>query len=532
MKRIVSLLLVFVLILAGCGSGSSENVFRYADIEVEGVDISKSSYSQTFQLFSDVYAGLYTVDGNGELQNDMVTETIISDDELVYTFKLREDSNWVDQNGEVKGAVTANDYVYSWQRTVAPETESGYSFIFEPVKNGAAAAAGEVDVTELGVKAIDDYTLEVTLEAPTPYFESMMAFQTFYPQPKEAAALYGEEFATNYDKTWYNGPFTPTEFDKTYNIKLVKSDSFYDKDKVQLDGVEIRTLNESDAIYNAYNSGELDYVTIANPELYEKHKDEVKEFMTGYVYYMSFNNENLDPKLREALALGLDREGLTKSLYGDIYTPVEYLIPSDLTPVAYDGVEYRDIAGDSLTKYDPEKAKTLLEEYVKEKGLGSVSDISITYLTTDTSGGTKSAEAVKAHYEQTFGITVETNIQASASYRELRNNGEFDINVQAWGPDYADPSTYMGLWQSALIGTLNGPRYNSADYDKAYAEANKITDVTERFEAFAELEKSFIETNSIAPFYQRKDAYLINEKYTRPTNLLFKMSDRYISINE
>lgn len=540
MKKLIVLLMSAIFILTGCGSSSSGTegtTFVYADAPIEGLDISMSTYQQTFQIFADIYEGIYEVNGEGELVLSGAEEVTVSDDGLVYTIKLNEDAVWVDNTGEEMGPVTAHDYVFSYQRTVDPATGSGYSYIFEPIKNASAIIAGEMPVTELGVKAVDDYTLEITLERPTPYFTSMLAFQTFYPQPVEASEQYGDDFATGAEYTWYNGAYYPSSYDKEYEIVMDQNPSYHGE-AGDVEQVIMKVQEDAETAYNMYNSGELSMVKITNPDYYEIHTEDgtIEDRLTGYMYYMYINvdpdratsNENL----RYGLAYGFDRDTIAQQAYGGINQTITYLVPDGMTPAAYEGLEYRDYADEDLITYDKEKADQYFDAYMAEMGYTSRDQIEVTFLINDSSGGKKLGEALQGFYQQTFGITVNVDVQPMQSYITKKNEGDFDMTISGWGPDYSDPTTYLGLFKSDAIGTLNTARYDNPEYDAAYDEAAKIVDPEARFEAFAELEKQVVESGAVVPFYQKNEPVLIADGYTVPYHLFLKVPHKYVTYTE
>ncbi len=539
MKRLLAALSVLVLLLAGCGSSSSAT-YRYPTMEVEGMDVVKGSYSQSFQLWEDIFSGLYRVDDKGELVTEIATGYTVSDDETVYTITLDTDHYWVDNTGaiaQVDGVdqyVTANDFEFAWKRAVDPQTAAGYSFIFEPIKNASAIIAGEVDKDELGVKALDEQTLEVTLEQPTPYFTSLLSFGTFYPVSEAAITQFGDDYGMSETTTWYDGPFYVNSYDSGYEIALLKNTNYPKADQVQLEAVNYRTMEDTTAQFNAFQSGEVDYTPYPTKEDYAAAISDgsATDALTSYMFYVYFNNSDSsilsDSNLRHALYYGFDRDSIVENLYGDKNDPIEYIIPRDLTTSSY-GMEYRDFAEDSYVSYDPELATEYLNKYMSENGISDASTISLDYLTSDTEAGKKTAEAIKAQYEQTLGIQINITTMPSLSFYDAVDSGNFDIQVGGWGADYADPSSYFSIWQTSSIGQVNGAHYSNEAYDEAYLEANAITDPEERMQAFAELEQMLSDDAVFVPFYQKNEAYGESENFTSHHLLFQKVSNMYTS---
>ncbi len=534
MKKILTVLLAFVLVLTGCGA--SDSYVQTVSAPIETLDPKDASYSQTFGLFADIYTGATIVNGDGEIANGAATNIDVSEDGLTYTITLRDDMKWVDNTGAEMGSVTAGDYEYAYKRMVDPANASVYSYIFEVIENANEIIAGDMDADKLGVTAVDDTTLEIKLDHVAPYFESMLAFGSFVPQPEAAIEQYGDEYGTEADTTWYNGPYYVTSYDPTYEVLVRKNESYYDADQVSVETINYRLNEDSNSRYLAFLNGEVDFAEITTPEDYKDAKDQgiIEDVLTAYSFYAVLNNNESsvtsDEDLRLALAYGFDRDTILESVYGEINSSIEYLIPADVTTTAYDGVEYRDYAGDSLTTYDKDKADEYFDKYMDKMGYTERSQIEIEFLNSDSGQGQKLAEAVQSSYLQTFGITVNTTVQPFTQYVDSRASGAFDMYIQGWGPDYADPSTYLSLWQSSQIGIQNYASYSDDAYDKLYAEANAELDTDKRFEEFAELEKMLVDSGTVIPFYQKNNPIVESEGTYAPQHLFMKISHQFLEV--
>ncbi len=533
MRRILASILVLVLALTGCSSDS--DTFTYAvNQSIETMDPVDASYSQTFQLYANIYLGPEQINGNSELIPGMATSVEVSDDQLTYTIKLRDDVHWVDNTGSDMGVVTANDYVYGYQRMVDPANASIFSYIFEIVDNATEIIAGEMDPSELAVTAVDDYTLEIRLDHVAPYFESMLAFGSFVPQPQAAVEQYGDEFGTSPETTWYNGAYYVTEYDPDYIVSLEKNPMYINADNVTIENLDFRLNEDSSSRYNSFLNGELDYAEITSPEDYNQGKEDgvVNDKLTSYSYYAVLNaredavTSNLN--LRKGLAYGFDRETIVEGVYGDINQPIEYIIPADLTTASYDGVDYHDYSSDSLITYDVDQANKYFDAYMEDMGYTDRSQIEINLLASaDATGNSKFAEVVQSSYKQTFGITINLTVQPFEQFIESKKSGAFDMYLQSWGPDYADPSTYLGLWQSSQIGSQNYSGYSNPEYDALYEQAVAETDVDKRFEEFAELEKMIVDDAVAIPFFQLNSPYALTDGYTMGFDSFNQISNEF-----
>lgn len=536
MKKITGLLFMFILVFSGCSSGTSdENVFIYPTKEVESMSILSSSYGDTFQFLTDIFTGLNQINADGKTVPGVAESVDKSADGLEYTFHLRDDAKWYDENGEEMAQVTAHDFEFAWKTMVDPASKSSYAYIFDVIKNAQAITAGDKDVDELGVTATDDTTLKVTLEYPAPYFESLVSFGAFYPIPEKAYKEFGDDWGQSASTTWYNGAFYPTEYDKSTVIKLAKAPLYFDADAVELNGVEYRKMEDTDLAYNSYNAGEISYAKIPTKEEYDTAKDDgtAHDKLTGYVYYLSLNQKDgitTDKTLREALAYGLNRDEISASYVGQ--EPIDYFVPKDLTPVAYDGKEYRDYAKDEYIPYDVDKAKQALDEYMKANNISDPADIELTLLANDTPAAKAVSTTIQSTFKQNLGITINVDTQPTTSYREKRNNLDYDLLLGAWGADYADPISYLGIFDSANIGSYNPGGYDNPEFDKKLNEVAKVQDVDKRFEMLADMENQILaEDYAIIPIYQLSEPYLIDDHFTVGYSLFNNISNQFTKIN-
>lgn len=289
----VGLLSTVVLGLAACGggdkkdAGSSESSSKATSEEtldekqVFTVNVLQEMPTADLSLNTDVigsvalnnvYEGIYRLGESQEPEPAGATEKAeVSEDGLTYKVKLREDAKWSDGK-----PVTAKDYVYGWQRTVNPETASEYAYLHEIVKNGAAITAGEKPVEELGIKAVSDYELEITLEKAAPYFDYLLAFTTFMPQRQDIVEKYGKEYTTSSEKAVYNGPFTLANFDgpgTDTEWSYVKNPEYWDKDTVKLDEIKVSVVKEASTSLNLYDDGQVEEIQLSGELAQQKAGD-------------------------------------------------------------------------------------------------------------------------------------------------------------------------------------------------------------------------------------------------------------------
>jgi len=287
------LILALSLVLSGCGQKTTADGKKYLrlaqDVELASMDQHVATDGLSFETIAATIEGLYSMDKDGNLIPAIALSDEASEDGLTYTFKLREDAKW--SNGDL---VTAKDFVFSWRRLVDPATASEYNFIADVagLKNAAKITSGELPKEELGVEAVDEYTLKVTLERPTPYFRSLTAFGPFAPLNEKFVTEKGDKYALEPGDLLSNGPFKMVEWNKGYGYKLDKNSDYYDASNVKIDGLEYRIIKDSQTAALKFDSNELDVVKLS-AELVDKYKSKPSftQIGAGYVWYMAFNQE-------------------------------------------------------------------------------------------------------------------------------------------------------------------------------------------------------------------------------------------------
>lgn len=520
MKKFLSLLLVGALsvsMLAGCGKtteevkkdGSktedktAEKVYkRYSSSDIPSLDVNIATDSESSLVQGNVTEGLFVLGENDVPVNGVAESYEVSEDGLHYTFKLREDAVW--SNGT---KVTANDFVYSWRRLADPKTASEYQFMASTAafKNNVQVMSGELAPEDLGVTAKDDYTLEVELEIPVPFFISLITFSNFLPINQEFAEAQGENFGTSIETTIYNGPFVLSSWEPEYEYVLSKNDTYWDKDSVKLDKVVTRIIKETSAAVNMYETGELDRVLLT-AEFVDQYK-ESEEFMKlpkATVFYLEvnqgrepFNNVNA----RKAVAMAFDKEFIADELLNNGSIAADYLVPQGLA-VSPEGKDFREGTG-TYNSFDVEKAQEAWEKAKQEIGKDT---FEIELLTYDSESSRRVSEYLQGQLEANLpGLKVKLNQQPFKNKLAIAIAKDFDFNFAGWGPDYADPMTFLDMWLSD--SGHNNISYNNPKYDETVI-SSKLGELAskpaERWIALQEAERILLEDDAtLVPIYQR-----------------------------
>ncbi|GGF17670.1 peptide ABC transporter substrate-binding protein [Halobacillus andaensis] len=489
-------------------SSAEQEITVTAKSEISSMDPSLITDTVGFQWAGETLEGLYRLDEEGNLSEGIAVDSSVSDDGLTWTFDLRDDAEW--SNGD---PVTAEDFVFAWQRAVNPDTGSEYGpyFLGGVIKNAQAIADGEAELDELGATAVDDHTLEVELEQPVPYFESMTVFVTFMPLNKSFVEEHGEDFGTEAEYTLANGPFEMTSWDHEEGWTVEKNESYWDADTVQLEAVNAQVIKEISTGVNLYESGDLDQTEL-NAEFVDEYKT-TEDFNVAekpYLYFFKFNQEanealaNVD--VRKAISYAIDRQALVDTILNDGSVPAEGYVPSNFVNMPDSEEDFRDAQG-PLVEYDEDKAKEHWEAALEELG---TEEVEIELLGDDT--GTVSN--VLAYYKEQLetvldGLSINV-VEVPFNERVERDqNSEFEIEAATWGPDYVDPNTYLNMYLTD--GQNNNMNYSNEEYDALIEQANGeyAQEPDQRFETFLEAERLLLEEDAaVAPMYQDSKAQL------------------------
>lgn len=483
--------------------------------EVASLDTAIATDMVSFGVLNQIYEGLYRVDETNTAQPAGAADLAeVSEDGLTYTIKLREDAKW--SNGD---PVVAGDYVYAWQRLIKPETASEYAYLFEPVLNAADITAGKKDATELGIEAISDYELKITLAVATPYFDSLLAFPSFFPANQKAIEEFGNDFATTSEAAYYNGPFTLSEFDgpgSDTEWTYVKNDTYWDKDSVKTDQIDVLVIKEASTGLNLFQDGQLDDAIITGELAQQFREDEsYTPDKIGRTIYVEMNQKLEDQpfgnaNFRKALSYVVDNEVVATNILGDGSTPSTGIVPTEL---ASNPETKKDFAAESGVhkSFDVEKAKEYLEKAKKELNQDS---FKFEILTDDNEATKKIAEYLQGTFKENLGVetTVTPVTKPIRLERTGRDKSDFEMVVTAWGADYADPSSFLDLF--ATDSPYNRGFYSNEAYDKLIKEAatTLATKPAERWATFLEAEKLLLADDAaVIPVYQLTEGHLRNQ---------------------
>lgn len=519
-KKVFAALLATAMVgtmLAGCGTpgsksggdggNSDEKVFRYStSTEPTTLDPTKSNSIPDNEVQHALTESLVRNTG-GEVYPGVAESWEVSEDGLTYTFHLNPDAKWSD--GE---QITAQDFVYSWQRLMNPDTAAPYAFIGEYIKNGLAVEKGEMDPSQLGVVAQDDTTLVVTLERPTVYFLSMIGAQAqFAPLRQDIVEEYGSDFAADYEKNVYSGPYVLTKSSDNQWF-FEPNEEYWDRDSIKMDRVELNYVQNPDTAVAMYEDGELDYVQLPSASI-SAYEGKDNTFLNGNVDYFYFNvggdcPELANKNMRLALNYALDRNKYNQLVNSGYYKPSTGLVFSGLTGIESTYGEESTLEGYPLDG-DDAKAKEYLNAALSELGYSDPSEVTLTLTTTDTESAKKQAEVCQEMWNKALGINIEIEQITYAECLSRQGSGDFEIIWAGWGSDYDDPYSYLELFMSSSSYNYSG--FKNDEYDALMTATQTETDNAKRMDLMHQAEQILIDEGAFLPQAEREIHYLLNE---------------------
>lgn len=512
LNKILAMLLALVMVFsfAACGGGESGDgriLNVHVTAAIESIDPALTSAGDDFEVIGTMVEGLFQCDASGAAIPGMAETYEKSKDGMTWTFHLR-DAKW--SNG---AEVTADDFVYAWQRAMALPAE--YASLFETagIKNASAIYSGEMDATELGVYAKDDKTLVVEFDVPCAFFDTLMFFPVFYPLNRAFVEECGDLYGSAPEYYLSNGPFVLSEYTPAATeFKMLKNENYYDADKVALAGLTYKVILDSQQAYNAFQQGELD-VCVLSSELADILKDD-KEFLateSGYLWYMSPNVSKggamANLNIRKAIGMAFDKDAICNNILRNGSVPADFCIPIGLA-TGPDGKDYRESSGILFNQYNVEEAKKLWAAGLAELGTDSVE---LTLIFDDEESIKLVAEFIQQELQTNLeGLSITLQPYPKKQRSDLMKAHDYDIGLCRWGPDYADPLTYLDLWTDGY--THN---YGAWHSDKYMEILNKIktveyaVDAEARWDLIKQAEQIIADESVILPVYQNCNASLV-----------------------
>lgn len=494
------------------GSGGTLNMRN--TMEPTSLNTLLATYAYDFTPINAMIECLYRDDENDVPQPAGAETVDISDDKLVYTFHLREDATW--SNGD---PVVATDYEFAWQQALNPKVASDYAYMLYFIHNAEPYFNGKVEWSEVGVKVIDDYTLEVTLDNPLPYATDLFAFPTLAPiNQKFYEEVGADKYATDAEYFCCNGMYELTEWSHNSQIVFQKREDYWNADAVGPDEIVYKIITDSQAGLNSYLSREIDYTDLDSGEVVQQ--AEAAGFEVGVKparssYYLIVNTEDefmSNQNLRLALAYSIDKQALVDTVYQNDNQPMTSFTPPAIMG-ANDSSFQEALVAERGEMYpgsgDLEKAQEYLQAALEELGC-TVDELNLSIDCADDSLRRNCATFLQEQWRQNLGIeNITVNSMQTKQVSANRQSGDYCMSLGGWSPDYNDAINFLDLW--VTDGGNNDSFWSNEEYDNLIAQATAEADEEVRQQYLFDAEEILAAEMPIIPLYWQCQNYSYNK---------------------
>ncbi|CAB4324987.1 peptide ABC transporter substrate-binding protein [Brucella sp. 191011898] len=519
------ILMTGICLMALNSAASAQTVLnRGNDTDPATLDQHHTSTVSENRVLRDLYEGLLAQNAKGEAIPGAASSWDISEDGKVYTFHMRDGAKW--SNGD---PVTAGDFEFSFRRIMDPKTAAGYASVLYAIQNGEEVATGKMPVDQLGVKALDDKTLQITLKSPAPYFLELLTHQTGFPVNKKAVEKFGDKF-TLPGNLVTNGPYQLVSFVPNDKIVMKKNPNYWDTENVKIDTVNWMPFEDRSSCMRRFEAKEVDICSDVSAEQMDYVKKNLsKEFrLAPYlgIYYVDIKGEPSsklrDPRVRRAISLAADREFMADEVWRGVMLPAYSMVPPGIANYVKDAPKLDFADEDILDRED--KAKELLKEAGVEPNTLSVT------LRYNTSENHKNTMAAFANMLKNIGINAKLDeVEGTTYFNYLQEKGMFDLTRDGWIGDYNDPNSFLELYTTDNY--FNYAEWSNKDYDALMDKSAVTTDLAERAKILAEAEEILLKEGAIVPLmYYSSTALVADRVQGYDDNLMNSHGTRWLSV--
>lgn len=496
---------------AGAFPGTTDEDTVVLDITTEPVEMNSILVCDAvaMSILSHCMSGIARLDKNDEPVADLAEKWDISADNTKYVIYLKQNAKW--SNGE---PVTAKDFYFAWVTQMKPDTGAFMaSFLYENIKNGEAFYNGQADESELGIKVRDDYTLEIEWSHPMTDGLFLLALPMYFPMNQKAYEEIGAaEYGKDADKMVTNGAYRLTEWTHDDHMMLERWDDYYNASDIRIPKVKLAMIGDTNTRLNAFTTGEIDLCNIYSEQIAQvKDKDEkaIHTYIDGGTWYLGFNMENeylANENIRKALAYSIDTQSLLDNVIADGSVAADGLVPE---MIAGAGEKSYASARGSLFAYDLENAKKYMELALEELKIAAA-DIKLTLDVVDTSYSQNQAAYIQQQWKTNLGIDVTINAQAWKALQEAKENGDFNISIEANGPTENTAMTFLEYFASDNVNNMG--KYSNPEYDRLLADADEQGDAGKKQELMIQAEKLLLDDMAMGPLYFTCTTYAVSDK--------------------
>lgn len=514
LKKITAagLLTASALVLAACGQQKSsqsqtKQVLNWTEsAQISTQDPSLTTDSTSFQALLNTQEGLYRLDKKQKPQLALAKSAKVTDGGKTYTFVLR-DAKW--SNGQ---AITANDFVYSYRRSLNPKTKSSMAFYLYQIVNAEAINAGKKPVSSLGVKALSKNKLQIKLVRPVSYFKLLLAFPLFFPENQQFIEKVGSKYGTAAKYTISSGPFKLTKWTgSNKQFTLVKNQNYWDKKNVKLDKVNETISETSSTAYNLYQAGKLDETYLTGEQVkankgkstfYDRPASAIQRLELNRKKVKAFNNFNI----RRALSLAIDRESLAKVL-SDGSVAAKGFVPSGMgnNPTTGEAF-YKEAYVKEAVSYNLKEAKKYLAKGYKELGIKS---LNLNLTVSDTDSAKQVGEFLQSKLGELPGVKITVTILPYTTLITRQSAGNYQLTIKNWQAILGDPINFLDVFEKDSSYNTSG--FASSKYDQLLNEAENVygNKPVQRWKRLVAAEKLLMNEQGTIPLIQTAKPQLV-----------------------
>ncbi len=516
-------------LLIGASSALAETILHRGNAgEPQTLDQAQTSINIEAFILKDLYEGLTIYDAAGKIVPGAAESWTLSDDGTVYTFKIRADAKWSDGS-----PVTAEDFVFSFKRVEDPKTAAKYANILYPIKNAEKLNKGEGKLDDLGIKAVDEKTLEITLERPTPFFLELLAHQTALPVSKASVEKNGADFVKP-GVMVSNGAYTLQSHVPNDSLIVVKNPNHWDAANTKIDKVVFYPIDDQAASVRRFEAKEMDLAFNFSADQLERLKksygEQVHVSPTLATYYYTFDTREApysDVRVRRALSMSVDRDFLAKEIYSGSQVPAYSMVPPGMD--SYGEPAKADFASMSQLDREDEALKLM-----KEAGYGEgAKPLSIEIRYNTNPNHERVATAIADMWKTTFGANVSlVNLDVASHYGYLQEGGKYNVARAGWVADYADAENFLNLSVSSNT-TFNYSKFNNAEFDALMKKSYDEKDPAARSKLLHDAEAILMKEQPVAPLLTQADLWLVSDRVKGwEDNAANEHLSRFLSVSE
>ncbi|MDR2760080.1 MAG: peptide ABC transporter substrate-binding protein [Spirochaetaceae bacterium] len=523
----MGLVLLAVLALMSCGGKSGETTQQSAATQITAVfgsepntiDPALNSAVDGAIYLSHAFEGLYKYVDNGRGRAEAAPgqaaeapqKTVNPDGTVVYVYTLRDNLKWSDGK-----ALTAADFVYTWQRLVDPSTAADYNYMIDMVQNANEIMAGEKDKSELGIRAVNDKTLEITLTYDCPFFDEIACFPAAFPVRQDVIESAGDQWTFSPSTYISNGPYRMKEWVHNSYLLFEKNPNYYAPVAEGPDNIRFALMDDDNAALAGFKSGELDFIENVPvdeiPALLASGELKIADYLG--TYFVSINTQRppfTDPRVRKAFTLAIDRSYIINQITRTGQKPASGFVPAGVADAA-PGSDFRKTGGDyySIDPVDYEKNVAEAKRLLAEAGYPNGADFPVVeYIYSTNDAHRAIAEALQDMWHTALGVTVTLSNQDWAVFLDTRKNGGYSLARDGWIGDYNDPINFLDMFVTG--GGNNNSQYKKPEYDRLIAAAKGTAVQEDRMRYLHQAEDLLVGADyAVGPIYFYTQTYMMN----------------------